>query len=204
MYTESGWVWMLRIMLFTQQWHWEHLNQLTFEDVSLSCHHLWFVGSSSSTSEYSLSQSVWTTDLLADIESLEFKSKYLSVWVDFLYTEVCIDWLGCGMHLLSRKEVLYSLSGWSMVSFIYSHLLSVCHWIECHMYFLGYADDIIYILFPPRCGYQTLGSKCQFFKIFHIDICYSWWYWETHCCSLELFVEHVLEWEHTVVQDKFQ
>ena len=59
------------------------------------------------------------TDLLADIGWLEFKSRYLSVCVGFLYTVVCLVWLGFVVHLVSKKGMLSSLSGHSIVNFMW-------------------------------------------------------------------------------------
>ena len=71
--------------------------------------------------------SAWMTDLFADIGWLEFQSKYLKVW-DFLYTVVCIVLFEIGVHLVSKKRMFTSLSGCSIVSFIWSSILFV--WLE--------------------------------------------------------------------------
>ena len=124
------------------------------------------------------------------------------------------------MHLVSKKGMLPSLSGHSIVNIMRSSILLI--WLNrmstsanlcklqqvppfccstsrgrtytfTHLVSFSYADYIIHIFLPPWCGNGALWSQCQFFKIFHVNICYDWWDWRTHCCSLKLLVKPVLE-----------
>ena len=53
---------------------------------------------------------------LAEIEWLEFQSRYQLVWVGFLYTQVCMVWSELGEHLVSKNGMLLSLPGVSIVN----------------------------------------------------------------------------------------
>ena len=94
---------------------------------------------------------------------------------------------------------------WTLHSELYM-VIHVIYMIEhdVHLGFFSYADYIIYISFPPWCWDGALWTQCQFFKIFHVNICYVRWDWGTYCCSLQMLVKLVLEGEHAVVQNKFQ
>ena len=52
------------------------------------------------------------------------------------------------------------------------HLIKVVEW-DVPLVIFSYAEYIIYKPLPPKCGDGALGSQCQFFKIFHINICYE-------------------------------
>ena len=47
---------------------------------------------------------------------LVFQSRYLLVWVGFLYTQVCMVWSKFGEHLVSKNEMLQKLPGASIVN----------------------------------------------------------------------------------------
>ena len=87
------------------------------------------------------------TDLFADIGWLEFQYRYLSVWVGFLYTEVCYNLLGSGVHFSIK------LGDASFLVWVFHGELHVVIYLVCiikknaDMYFFGYAVDIIYIHF---------------------------------------------------------
>ena len=61
-------------------------------------------------------------DLFADIRWLKFQSKYLSVSVGFLYTVTWIVWLELEVHLVSKKGMLLSLSGLSIVNLMWASI----------------------------------------------------------------------------------
>ena len=115
--------------------------------------------------------------------------QYLSMCVGFQYTVVCIVWLGFGVHLVSKKVMLPSLSWQSRVNFMWSSILFI--WINrmSTWSFLVMQVTSYTYLFQPWCGNGALWSQCKFFKIFHINIYYDWWDWKTHCCSLKLLVK---------------
>ena len=125
------------------------------------------------------------------------------VCVSFLYTVVCIVWLRFGVHLVSKKGILPSLSGHSIVNFMWSSILFICL-NRMSTWSISVIQIISSTSLPPWCGNGELWSQCHFFKIFHVNICYDWWDERTHCCSVKLLIKLVLEWEHTVVQHKFQ
>ena len=45
---------------------------------------------------------------------------------------------------------------------------------DAHLVFFSYADYIMHTSLPPGSGDGAFWSQCQFFKIFHVDICYNW------------------------------
>ena len=52
---------------------------------------------------------------LAKIGCLEFQSSKPSVWVGFVYTEICMVWPKMVEHLVSKNRVPLSLAGSSIV-----------------------------------------------------------------------------------------
>ena len=114
------------------------------------------------------------TGLFVDNWWLEFQSKYLSICVGFLHTVVCIVQFGFGVHLVSKKGILPSLSGHSIVNFyVVIHIINMVEQ-DVHLVFFSYAEYIIHLSFPPWCGDGVLWFQSQFFKIIHVDICYDW------------------------------
>ena len=140
-------------------------------------------------------------DLFADIGWLEFQSRYLSVCVGFPYTVVWIVWLELGEHLVSRKGMLPSLSGFSIVNLMWSSILFM--WLNRMSIWSFLVMQRLHHLHPfsTRVWRWGIGVPVQLFKEYHVNICYEWRDWWTHSCFIELFVKLVLEGKHTVVQD---
>ena len=127
---------------------------------------------------------------------------------------VCMCWfsihssvysvVGFGVHLVSKKGMLPSLSGHSIVSFIWSSILFI--WLKrmSTWSFLVMQNTSSTYLSHHDGGIGHCGPSASSSKIFHVNISYDWWYWGTHCCSLKLLVKFLLEGEHTVLQNKFQ
>ena len=76
---------------------------------------------------------------------------------------------------LSVQERNASFIVWTLHSELYM-VIHIIHMVEqgVHWVIFSYAYYIIHISLPPWCGNGALLSLYQFFKIFHVNICYDW------------------------------